>query len=46
MLHILFTTTVVSMIAYYMKMNKEQYILAMLIVVPLMIAHKLYLGEM
>ena len=45
MTHILFTITVVSMIAYFMKMNPRTYMLGMICLIPLMIAHKLYLGE-
>ena len=46
MAHILFTIILVSGIAYYKKLNRNSYIIAMITIIPLMIAHKLYLGEM
>ena len=46
MAHILFTVILVSAIAYYMKLDKNSYILAMITFIPLMIAYKLYLGEL
>ena len=46
MAHILFTIILVSGIAYYMKLNRNSYIITMITIIPLMIAHKLYLGEM
>ena len=45
MTHILFTVILVSAIAYYMKLDKNSYLLAMVTIIPLMIIHKLYLGE-
>tara|TARA_R100000963_G_scaffold24161_1_gene16615 strand:- start:354 stop:494 length:141 start_codon:yes stop_codon:yes gene_type:complete len=45
MAHILFTIICVSAIAYYMKLNKNSYLIAMVTIIPLMIAYKLYLGE-
>ena len=46
MTHILFTVILVSSIAYYMKLDKNSYLLAMVTIIPLMIAYKLYLGEL
>ena len=46
MAHILFTVIAVSAIAYYMKLDKNAYIFAMVTIIPLMIAYKLYLGEL
>ena len=46
MAHILLTVIAVSAIAYYMKLDKNSYILAMITFIPLMIAYKLYLGEL
>ena len=46
MTHILFTVVFVSGIAYYMKLDKNTYIIAMITIIPLMIAYKLYLGEL
>lgn len=45
MAHILFTVIVVSGIAYYMKLDRNSYLLAMVTIIPLIIVHKLYLGE-
>ena len=46
MAHILFTVIFVSAIAYYMKLDRNSYLLAMVTIIPLMIAYKLYLGEL
>ena len=46
MTHILLTVILVSAIAYYMKLDKNSYLLAMVTIIPLMIAYKLYLGEL
>tara|TARA_Y100001963_G_scaffold126417_1_gene178889 strand:+ start:270 stop:410 length:141 start_codon:yes stop_codon:yes gene_type:complete len=46
MAHILFTVIAVSAIAYYMKLDRNSYLLAMVTIIPLMIAYKLYLGEL
>ena len=46
MTHIIFTVILVYAIAYYMKLDNNSYLLAMVTIIPLMIAYKLYLGEL